>query len=50
MALVVGLLSSLAVYRQEISALLEVVERAGVDPLLVVDRLAIGPSEYELAE
>ncbi|WP_181686337.1 DUF6276 family protein [Halorhabdus salina] len=41
MALVVGLLSSLAVYRQEISALLEVVERAGVDPLLVVDRLAI---------
>jgi hypothetical protein len=41
MALLVGLLSSLAVYRQEISALLEVVERAGVDPLLVVDRLAV---------
>ncbi|WEL18756.1 Uncharacterized protein SVXHr_2612 [Halorhabdus sp. SVX81] len=41
MALVVGLLSSLAIHRQEISALLEHVERAGADPLLVVDRLSI---------
>jgi len=41
MALVVGLLSSLAIHRQEISALLEHVERAGVDPLLVVDRLSV---------
>lgn len=41
MALVVGLLSSLAIHRQEISTLLEHVERAGVDPLLVVDRLSI---------
>lgn len=42
-ALMVGLLASLATYRQEISALLEQVERAGVDPLLVVDRLAEDP-------
>ncbi|WP_275882395.1 DUF6276 family protein [Halorhabdus sp. BNX81] len=41
MALVVGLLSSLAIHRQEISALLANVERAGVDPLLVIDRLSI---------
>lgn len=41
MALVVGLLSSLAVYRGEISTLLSAVERAGVDPLLVIDRLSI---------
>lgn len=41
MALVVGLLSSLAIHRQEISLLLEDVERAGVDPLLVVDRLSV---------
>lgn len=40
MALLVGLLESLATYRSEISALLERVERAGVDPLLVVDRVA----------
>lgn len=44
MALLVGLLASLATYRQEISALLERVERAGVDPLLVVDRLADDPA------
>lgn len=43
-ALMVGLLSSLALYRQEISALLERVERAGADPLLVVDRLADDPA------
>lgn len=44
MALLLGLLSSLATYRQEISALLEQVERAGVDPLLAVDRLAADPA------
>ncbi|WP_018257112.1 DUF6276 family protein [Halomicrobium katesii] len=39
MALLLGLLSSLALYRDEIAALLERVERAGTDPLLVIDRL-----------
>jgi hypothetical protein len=43
MAIAVGLLSSLALYRQEIAALLETVERAGSDPLLVIDRLATDP-------
>ena len=38
--LLVGLLDSLAVNRTEITALLERAERAGTDPLLVVDRLA----------
>lgn len=41
MAIALGLLSSLALNRQEISVLLSDVERAGVDPLLVVDRLAV---------
>ncbi|QIO20970.1 DUF6276 family protein [Haloarcula sp. JP-L23] len=40
MVLLLGLLDSLALHRQEITALLERVERAGTDPLLVVDRLA----------
>jgi len=40
LALLVGLLDSLALNRQEITALLERVEREGVDPLLAVDRLA----------
>jgi len=40
MMLLVGLLDSLALHRTEITALLERVERAGTDPLLVVDRLA----------
>lgn len=44
MALLVGLLASLATYRDEIATLLERVERAGVDPLLVVDRLSEDPS------
>ncbi|WP_135827488.1 DUF6276 family protein [Halorussus halobius] len=44
MALAVGLLDSLALYRAELSALLERVERRGVDPLLVLDRLAADPS------
>ncbi|MFB6223703.1 MAG: DUF6276 family protein [Haloarcula sp.] len=37
--LLVGLLDSLALHREEITALLERVEREGVDPLLVLDRL-----------
>lgn len=40
MAILLGLLDNLALYRSEISSLLEDVERAGVDPLLVLDRLA----------
>ena len=40
LVLVVGLLDSLALHRAEITALLERIERAGTDPLLVVDRLA----------
>jgi hypothetical protein len=43
MALVVGLLSNLALYRSEISDLLTAVERAGTDPLLVLDRLDHDP-------
>jgi hypothetical protein len=43
MVLVVGLLSTLALYRAEISDLLAVVERAGTDPLLVLDRLDRDP-------
>jgi len=44
MALVLGLLSSLALYRDELSGLLTRVERAGTDPLLVIDRLDADPS------
>lgn len=44
LALLVGLLDSLAQYRSEITALLERVERGGTDPFLVVDRLAGDPS------
>jgi len=40
MALLVGLLSSLALHRDEIATLVERVEAAGTDPLLVLDRLA----------
>ncbi|PSP57135.1 hypothetical protein BRC82_00860 [Halobacteriales archaeon QS_1_67_19] len=43
MALAAGLLDSLALYREEIAALLERVEREGSDPLLVLDRLAADP-------
>ena len=43
MALAVGLLDSLALYRSEIGDLLAAVERAGTDPLLVLDRLARDP-------
>jgi len=44
MALLLGLLDELALYRSEISALLERVERAGVDPLLVLSRMATDPA------
>lgn len=44
MALAVGLLDSFALYRREIEALVERVERAGTDPLLVLDRLAADPT------
>lgn len=43
MALLVGLLSNLALYRSEITTLLEAVERTGTDPLLVLDRLDRDP-------
>lgn len=44
MALVLGLLASLALYRSELADLLGHVERAGIDPLLVLDRLADDPA------
>jgi len=40
LAVAVGLLDSLALHRDDIEALLAAAERAGVDPLLVLDRLA----------
>lgn len=43
MALLLGLLDELALYRSELSALLERVELAGVDPLLMLSRLAADP-------
>ncbi|WP_458207485.1 DUF6276 family protein [Haladaptatus sp. NG-SE-30] len=43
MAIATALLSSLALYRQRIDALFDRVEQAGVDPLLVLDRLADDP-------
>lgn len=48
MALLLGLLDSLALHRRDIAALLERVERTGTDPLLVVDRLDADP-DYDLA-
>lgn len=44
MALAVGLLDRFALYRSEIATLFEAVERAGSDPMLVVDRLASDPT------
>jgi hypothetical protein len=43
MALVVGLLESLALNRPQIEGLLERVERAGNDPMLILERLADDP-------
>lgn len=49
LALLLGLIENLALYRAEITELLEAVERAGTDPLLALDRLAGDPSiETEL--
>ena len=45
LVLLVGLLDSLAMHRAEITALLERVEREGVDPLLVLDRLDVSYGE-----
>jgi hypothetical protein len=42
LAVAVGLLDSLALHREAIEALLGAAERAGVDPLLVLDRLHAG--------
>jgi hypothetical protein len=44
LALLLGLLENLALYRAEIDDLATAVERAGVDPLLVFDRLAADPA------
>ena len=44
LALLLGLLENLALYRAEIDDLATAVERAGVDPLLVLDRLAADPA------
>ena len=43
LALLLGLLENLALYRSEITELLDAVERAGTDPLLALDRLARDP-------
>jgi hypothetical protein len=43
LAVMVGLLDNLALYRAEIADLLAAVERAGTDPLLALDRLAADP-------
>ncbi|MFB6166037.1 MAG: DUF6276 family protein [Haloarculaceae archaeon] len=40
MAIAIGLLTSLALHRQEIAELFDAVEEAGADPMLVLDRLA----------
>ncbi|MFT4945084.1 MAG: hypothetical protein ACI9K3_001025 [Halovenus sp.] len=50
MALLLGLLDELALYRTEVSTLLERVERAGVDPLLVLRRLANDPAVDPVVE
>jgi hypothetical protein len=44
MAVSIGLLTSLALYRSDIDALFERVEAAGTDPLLALDRLATAGS------
>ena len=43
-ALLVGLIENLALYRTEITELLEAVERAGVDPLSALDQLDREPT------
>ncbi len=48
MAMLLGLLDSLAVYRGEVTALLERVERAGADPFLCIDRLSDDDRDVDL--
>lgn len=43
LVLALAVLDSPALYRTELEAFVETVERAGVDPLLVLDRLAADP-------
>jgi hypothetical protein len=43
MVLALALLSSMALYRDEIATLVAAVEAEGVDPLLVLDRIARDP-------
>lgn len=43
-AVVVGLLESLALHRHDIQAVIDQLEAQGVDPLLVLERLAEDPS------
>jgi len=50
LALLVGLLENLALYRAEVEDLLAAVERAGVDPLLVLDRLDRDPGVDPVAD
>lgn len=40
MAIAIGLLTSLALYRSDIDALFERIEASGTDPMLALDRLA----------
>jgi hypothetical protein len=49
-AIVVGLLPSFALYRREIEALIERIERAGTDPFLMLDRLADDPDTEPAAD
>ena len=49
-ALLVGLLEHLAVYREEITELLEAVERAGIDPLSALEQLTHDPTVEPAAD
>lgn len=42
--IILALLDSLALYRSELDALASIAEKRGVDPLLVLDRLADDPA------
>lgn len=50
LALLLGRLENLALYRSEIADLLAAAERAGVDSLLVLDRLANDPDLEPVAD
>lgn len=50
LVIMLGLLENLALNRAEIGDLLVAVERAGVDPLLVLDRLASDPDVEATAD